>query len=182
MVFRVRREPAPCAWALGSTEGLTGWENWLSDIEELKRSTTHIRIMSGVRSRYKQHKHLIMVECVLNGMRKPKVGGVGLSHIGLFHLMNVRLCLNLQVLGCFYISLDTFLGHICHSKLGGLWLENYSGMMPLKVHACSIRFLQKCNHSNYIPVVLIRCWPMCLLLDRQLYWDASSPQWTNYDE
>lgn len=52
MVFRVRQEPAPCAWARGSMEGLTGCENWPSDIEELKRSTTHTRIMSEVRSRF----------------------------------------------------------------------------------------------------------------------------------
>lgn len=51
-----------------------------------------------------------MVECGLNIMSKS---GRGLSHIGLFHLVIVRLCQNLQVLGCFYISLDTFLGDIC---------------------------------------------------------------------
>lgn len=50
--FRVRQEPAPCAWAQGSTEGLTGCENWPSDIGELKRSTTHTRIMSEVRSHF----------------------------------------------------------------------------------------------------------------------------------
>lgn len=58
-------------------------------------------------------------------------------------------------------------GHICHSKLGGeLWFENNSGMLPLKAHACSLRFPQNINHSNYIPVVLMKCWPMCLLAAR----------------
>lgn len=52
MVFRVQQVPAPCAWVRGSTEGLTGCENWPSDTEELKRSTTHTRIMSEVRSHF----------------------------------------------------------------------------------------------------------------------------------
>lgn len=101
-------------------------------------------------------------EC--NGKAKSRRG---LSHIGLFHLMNVQLCQNLQLLGCFYTSLDTFLGDICgpagsHMPFkvggGGLWLENYSGMLPRHVP-----FPQNINHSNYITVVIMKCWPMCLL-------------------
>lgn len=45
---RAQRGPAPCAWGRGSTEGWTGWGNWLSGTAESRRSTTHTRIMLEV--------------------------------------------------------------------------------------------------------------------------------------
>lgn len=47
---RAQRGPALCAWGQGSTEGWTGWGNWLSDTAESRRSTTRTRIMLGVSS------------------------------------------------------------------------------------------------------------------------------------
>lgn len=97
--------------------------------------------------------------------------GRGLSHIGLFHLMKVQLGQNLQVLGCFYISLDTFLGDICGPagshmpfKVGGAVVVGKLFRCAASQNACMCpKVSTKINHSNYIPVVLIRCWPMCLL-------------------
>lgn len=99
MVFRVRQEPAPCAWARGSTEGLTGCENWPSDIEELKRSTTHTRIMSEVRS----HNN----SCMRVKSNKEAKRGAGL--ITHFHFLNAPLRQNLGKLDDQIQTLGSFL-------------------------------------------------------------------------